>query len=101
VNGATLAVMAARSYRLTVQGELSDSLRGAFPGMELTRTNGNTTLTGDIRDEAELQGLLRRGRDACDCRGSARRGGGLVGTCLCPGSRHTGMVGAPRAIEEW
>jgi hypothetical protein len=60
VKGATLADMPKRSYRLTVQGELSDNLKPAFPGMTLTRTNGDTTLTGDIRDQAELQGLLQR-----------------------------------------
>ena len=52
--------MATRSYRLTVQGELSDNLQPAFPGMELTRSDGNTALTGDVRDQAELQGLLQR-----------------------------------------
>jgi hypothetical protein len=60
VKGATLADMPKRSYRVTVQGELSDNLKPAFPGMTLTRTHGNTTLTGDIRDQAELQGLLQR-----------------------------------------
>jgi hypothetical protein len=60
VKGATLADMPTRSYRLTVQGELSDNLKPAFPGMTLTRTDGNTALTGDIRDQAELQGLLQR-----------------------------------------
>jgi hypothetical protein len=60
VEGATLTEMPSRSYRLTVQGELSDNLQPAFPGMQLTRTSGNTTLTGDIRDQAELQGLLQR-----------------------------------------
>ena len=60
MKGATLADMPKRSYRLTVQGELSDNLKPAFPGMTLTRSNGNTTLTGDVRDQAELQGLLQR-----------------------------------------
>jgi hypothetical protein len=60
VKGATLADMPTRSYRITVEGELSDNLKPAFPGMTLTRSNGNTTLTGDIRDQAELQGLLQR-----------------------------------------
>jgi hypothetical protein len=60
VKGATLADMPIRSYRLTVQGELGDNLKPAFPGMTLRRTSGNTTLTGDIRDQAELQGLLQR-----------------------------------------
>jgi hypothetical protein len=60
VKGATLAVMAKRSYRLIVQGELTDVLQPAFPGMELARSGGNTELTGDVRDQAELQGLLQR-----------------------------------------
>jgi hypothetical protein len=60
VKGATLADMATRSYRVIVQGELSDKLAPAFPGMTLTRSHGNTALTGDIRDQSELQGLLQR-----------------------------------------
>jgi hypothetical protein len=63
VNSATLADMPRRSYRLTVQGELSDNLQPAFPGMELTRSDGNTALAGPVRDQAELQGLLRRVSD--------------------------------------
>jgi hypothetical protein len=60
VNAATLADMATRSYRLTVEGELSDNLKPAFPGMTLTRSHGNTALTGDVRDQSKLQGLLQR-----------------------------------------
>jgi hypothetical protein len=60
VKGATLADMATRRYRLIVQGELSDTLQPDFPAMTLTRSAGNTALTGDIRDQAELQGLLQR-----------------------------------------
>jgi hypothetical protein len=60
VKDATLEDMATRSYRLIVQGELSDTLQPAFPGMTLTRSAGNTALTADIRDQAELQGLLQR-----------------------------------------
>jgi hypothetical protein len=52
--------MATHSYRLIVQGELSDNLRPAFPGMTLTRSAGNTALTGDVRDQAEFLGLLQR-----------------------------------------
>jgi hypothetical protein len=37
--------MATRNYRLTVQGELSDNLKPAFPGMTLTRTNDDGPLT--------------------------------------------------------
>jgi hypothetical protein len=60
VRGATLADVATRSYRLIVQGELSDNLAPAFPGMTLIRSHGNTALTGDIRDQSEFQGLLQR-----------------------------------------
>jgi hypothetical protein len=55
--------MPAREYRLTLQGELSDQARLAFEGMRLTRENGTTVLSGSVRDQAELQGLLRRVSD--------------------------------------
>jgi len=49
-----------RNYRLIVEGELSDYLEPTFYGMALTRAQGNTELTGRVRDQAELQGLLQR-----------------------------------------
>ena len=49
-----------RNYRLIVEGELSDYLEPTFQGMTLTRAHGNTELTGHVRDQAELQGLLQR-----------------------------------------
>jgi hypothetical protein len=49
-----------RNYKLTVEGELSDYLEPTFHGMTLTRAQGNTELTGHVRDQAELQGLLQR-----------------------------------------
>ena len=52
--------MAGREYRLVVEGELSDQTAPAFAGMALTRENGKTVLVGPVRDQAELQGLLRR-----------------------------------------
>ena len=55
--------MADRNYRLIVEGELSDALEPAFDGMTLTRAAGNTALTGNVRDQAELHGLLRRVSD--------------------------------------
>jgi hypothetical protein len=55
--------MAARNYRLIVEGGLSDELEPAFHAMALTRAGGNTTLTGTVRDQSELQGLLRRVSD--------------------------------------
>jgi hypothetical protein len=55
--------MADRNYRLIVEGELSDALGPAFDGMALTRAEGTTALTGNVRDQAELQGLLQRVSD--------------------------------------
>ncbi len=52
-----------RNYRLIVEGELSDHLAPAFHGMRLSRAEGNTELTGNVRDQAELQGLLQRVSD--------------------------------------
>jgi hypothetical protein len=49
-----------RNYLLIVEGELSDYLEPTFYGMTLTRAQGNTELTGHVRDQAELQGLLQR-----------------------------------------
>jgi hypothetical protein len=39
--------MAKPSYRLIVQGQLSDTLKPAFPGMTLTRSAGNAAQTGE------------------------------------------------------
>ena len=55
--------MADRTYRLIVAGELSDDLGTAFGGMRMARADGNTALTGNVRDQAELHGLLRRVSD--------------------------------------
>ena len=64
VEGVILLGMTCRTYRLIVEGELSDaSAERAFGGMTLTRTEGTTTLTGRLRDQAELQGLLQRVSD--------------------------------------
>jgi hypothetical protein len=55
--------MVDRGYRLIVEGELSDEIELAFPGMALTRVAGSTALTGTVRDQAELHALLRRVSD--------------------------------------
>jgi hypothetical protein len=57
--------MAEHTYRLTVEGELSDIVATTLHGMTLhgmtsTRAEGNTSLTGKVRDQSELQGLLQR-----------------------------------------
>ena len=55
--------VAGRTYQLIVEGELSDQLEAVFEGMTLTRAGGTTTLSGHVRDQAELQGLLQRVSD--------------------------------------
>ena len=55
--------MAPSAYRLVVQGELSDRVSQAFTGMSLRREGGTTVLVGLVRDQAELQSLLRRVSD--------------------------------------
>jgi hypothetical protein len=55
--------MTERRYRLVVDGELGDHLESAFPGMKLTRVDGDTELVGPVRDQTALQGLLQRVSD--------------------------------------
>ncbi len=50
-------------YRLEVEGELSDPTGSVFEGLKLDYEDGNTVLTGPIRDQSELQGVLRRVSD--------------------------------------
>ena len=49
--------------RITVRGQLSPRLAGAFEGMAPRYRRGHTDLTGEITDQAQLHGLLRRIRD--------------------------------------
>jgi hypothetical protein len=55
--------MAGRTYRLVVEGELSDTMGVAFDGLTLAREKGNTVLAGTVRDQAELQGFIQRVSD--------------------------------------
>ena len=52
--------MDGRRYRLTVEGELGEHLGPAFAGMKLRNEGGKAVLTGRVRDQAELQGLMQR-----------------------------------------
>jgi hypothetical protein len=49
--------------RITVRGQLSTRLTGAFEGMTPHYRRGRTDLTGEIADQAQLHGLLTRIRD--------------------------------------
>ena len=45
-------------YEIVVRGELSDRLRAGFGAVSLVRAGGNTTLVGEVADQAQLHGLL-------------------------------------------
>jgi hypothetical protein len=55
--------MPSRVYRLEVEGELSDTVGGAFEGMSLVHEQGNTVLEGVVEDQAVLNGLLQQVSD--------------------------------------
>ena len=72
--------MAARTYRLIVERELSDRLTFALERITIAGSQGDTTPTGQIRDHAELQGIMQPGRMRSDRRRrSMALGGGAVG----------------------
>jgi hypothetical protein len=51
-------------YRVRVAGRLDDSWADWFGGLTLTLDgDGTTSLTGQVRDQAELHGLLAKVRD--------------------------------------
>ena len=45
-------------YQVTVEGELAPRYAAVFEPFELECHDGNTTLTGVVRDQAELSGLI-------------------------------------------
>ena len=49
-----------RRYRLVLRGELGEPFGFLFEGMQMTRNNGTTVLTGPVRDRAQLYGLIER-----------------------------------------
>ena len=52
-----------QTVRITVGGQLSEHLAGAFEGMTLVPGAGTTELVGPFIDQAQLHGLLGRVRD--------------------------------------
>ena len=46
-----------------VRGEFGPLLAAALPGCEIAAMSGETHITAQVRDEAELFGLLERLRD--------------------------------------
>jgi hypothetical protein len=47
-------------YRIRVRGRLSERLGPAFDGLALEPGREETVLTGEIRDQAHLFGVLRQ-----------------------------------------
>ena len=47
-------------YVLVIRGEIGDHFGVLFEGMRITRSHGTTLLTGPVRDQAHLHGLIER-----------------------------------------
>src|ERR687889_957808 len=47
-------------YRILVRSELSDRYASAFEGMHMEAKNGQTILTGEVKDPTHLFGILDR-----------------------------------------
>jgi hypothetical protein len=54
---------AVKRYRVLVRGTLSERFAPAFDGVTLEAASGMTALVGDVRDQAQLYGILDRVRD--------------------------------------
>jgi hypothetical protein len=49
-----------RVYRVVVRSELTDRDASVFEGMEMETKNGQTILTGEVKDQPHLFGILNR-----------------------------------------
>jgi len=47
-------------YEFVLRGEIGDHFGLVFDGMRLERVRGTTVLTGPVRDQTQLHGLLER-----------------------------------------
>jgi hypothetical protein len=52
--------VAGSRYRIVLRGRLSESFESVFDGMTLEHGPNRTVLTGDVRDQAQLYGLIDR-----------------------------------------
>lgn len=48
---------------IKIQGHLDKKWRNSFEGLEISYEGDNTILTGNIKDEAHLHGVLNQIRD--------------------------------------
>jgi hypothetical protein len=46
------------TYELVVRGEIGDRFSRLFEGMRLEPADGRTVITGPVRDQAHLHGLI-------------------------------------------
>jgi hypothetical protein len=51
---------ASENYVLVLRGEIGDHFGVLFEGMRIARSHGTTLLTGPVRDQAHLHGLIER-----------------------------------------
>ena len=49
--------------KITIQGQLDKKWKNSFEGMKINYEKGNTILSGQIKDEAHLHGILNFIRD--------------------------------------
>jgi hypothetical protein len=49
--------------KITIQGHLDKKWKNSFEGMEISYEGDNTILTGNLKDEAHLHGVLNMIRD--------------------------------------
>jgi hypothetical protein len=49
-----------KTYELVLRGEIGDHFAVRFDGMRVTRREGHTILTGPVRDQAQLHGVIER-----------------------------------------
>lgn len=52
--------MTAGRYELVLRGEIGDRFEPLFEGMHIERRAGQTVLTGEVRDQSHLHGLIER-----------------------------------------
>ena len=55
--------MSDSQYELVVRGEIGDRFGVLFDGMRLEQGRGTTIITGPVRDQAHLHGLIERVED--------------------------------------
>ena len=48
------------TYAIVLRGEIGDHFGVLFDGMHVTRSEGCTILTGPVRDQAQLHGVIER-----------------------------------------